>query len=1325
MKKKFTLLFVALIAVAAFAATTWKVAGDTPVAAEAALDDDGDAPVLGGDLAEIINGFIAANPDEEFYEFNLPAGASYTLSAPIVTGKSISIKGDAASPATIDASALKGDNAIIKMADVADKTVLGEIAFANLNMKIATRLFYANKQKYWVKELSIDNCVIAVDGTFKKSIIDCNGGGNVSHLLVNKSTIYANPKVGQNGGFFSSQSSQKPTEFGDNETQTFEITNSTLYNITNGNDMCTLREKDKDYMTFIFKSNIIVNCGKNKQFFKGFAGASDAKKATWEVDKNTIFWGGVDVSKDETIKGTNEEVKNCLTSDPGFADVENGDFTLDMNSDQAKYKTGDPRWILDASEYINLKLASGSDIGKELSVYNSESPKGVTLTLEKDGKYTSSLPIFISCPLTINGAEGVEIDASANEAPFINMKPLPVADLNEFGAYEISAIIIKDVKLTGVKNRLIYADTQNYLFDKIAVENSVIGIDGATPRTIFDFYCGGNFKELSILNSTLYADPSNSQRGGLLSTQSSKSIIEMGGESQKVSIKNSTLFNIAKGMTPVLLQRHSQNYLTFELLNNVIVNSGELGKFVIGLNEGVASDACTWNVKDNAFSFDGVNTCLLEEYTNIVSGQVKFADATKGDFTLSVLSNAFELKLGDPRWLIPGEGSVALTVESGQDIAAALATASEGKTPKEILINLVSGGQYTISKGIETAGDLVIKTDGQGQAVIDGSLLETPFIKLATIPAVETVSGRAANANGFEVIDQITVNNVKITGLKYQFFYANKQKYLIKSLDVYGSIIGVDGTNKKTIFDFNGGGLTEDLTISYSTLYAIPSNETNGGFYSTQSGSKLSEAGAERTEISILNSTLYNISNGKTTSTLRENSQAGQTYVVKGSIIANCGKEGQFLAGLNGGQKGKETNFNIYDNNITFGGVDVSEIEATKIAGNIGDPVVADAAFKDAENADFTLGLFSKQTNASVGDPRWIPKDIKIAPASGDISAALDEAIGNRIVRNINIELTPGAAYTISKSIEAPASIYITGSATIDASALDGPMITTPAETPAEWITADFGLWGPTVKGLKKALYASATKNYHYGAFAIWECIIEVAGDATTFDFTKGSVAETFAIVSSTFYAPTATTKSFYSSQGGQKATEFDENIKQQFFFGANTMYNLAPGKNFFSHRQSNQKWLEYVVNNNLFVNCGKSGQVIKGMNGGQGGANPRWSISENAFNFNGQDTSADETTGDSDEPVKDSVAGVMEFNDVEAPDFGGTFTLAAGAEVPEGLGHHIWEITFTEATGVKTVKTSETVDLENATIYNLNGQRVEKAQKGLYIINGKKVVIK
>jgi hypothetical protein len=44
------------------------------------------------------------------------------------------------------------------------------------------------------------------------------------------------------------------------------------------------------------------------------------------------------------------------------------------------------------------------------------------------------------------------------------------------------------------------------------------------------------------------------------------------------------------------------------------------------------------------------------------------------------------------------------------------------------------------------------------------------------------------------------------------------------------------------------------------------------------------------------------------------------------------------------------------------------------------------------------------------------------------------------------------------------------------------------------------------------------------------------------------------------------------------------------------------------------------------------------------------------------------------------------------------------------------------EVVGIAGVKSENKLD---GTIYNLNGQKVEKAQKGLYIINGKKVVVK
>ena len=674
-------------------------------------------------------------------------------------------------------------------------------------------------------------------------------------------------------------------------------------------------------------------------------------------------------------------------------------------------------------EPLEVDVADGANLNSIVDNAYAQNPYlgKVTLNLAKDGKYTVDGSLFVSRPLVINGAEGAEIDASANDAPFILMRPLPEIGLNEQGAYEISEISIKDVKITGLKNRLFYANRQNYLIGKLSVENSIIQVDGSTPRSIFDFYCGGNYEELSIVNSTLYAEPSNAMRSGLISTQASLSVIELGGESQKLSIKNSTLYNIAKGMTPVLQQRHSQYYLSFELMDNVIVNCGEKGNFVAGLNEGHKSSEVKWAVANNVFNFDGEDTGKQEAYGNAVPSAVDFADAAKGNFTLSALNAAFQRGIGDPRWLVPGEGSVLIKAKDGSDLTALLEEAAGDKIPNVVVIKLDKNATVTVSKPIVFANSLYID----------------------------------------------------------------------------------------------------------------------------------------------------------------------------------------------------------------------------------------------------------------------VPESDILSPAS----------------------------------------------ATIDASGLEGPMITTPEETPEEWVTGSLFISDVKVKGLKNALFASAAKNYFYETFAIMGCVVEQAGDATTLDFTKGSVAKDLLISLSTFYAPTATTKSFYSSQSGQKATEYNEGIQQRFAIFGSTMYNLAKDKNFFSHRQSNQKWLVYSVQSNIFVNCGKSGQVIKGINGGQQGTNPTWIVANNIFNFDGEDTSAKEETGDADEPVKGSAAGVMTFNSVETPDFGGVFTLAEGAAKPDAIGDvYHWTVTYNEiVTGIEAVKTAEGADLENAVIYNLNGQRIDKAQakSGVFIVNGKKVVIK
>ncbi len=223
----------------------------------------------------------------------------------------------------------------------------------------------------------------------------------------------------------------------------------------------------------------------------------------------------------------------------------------------------------------------------------------------------------------------------------------------------------------------------------------------------------------------------------------------------------------------------------------------------------------------------------------------------------------------------------------------------------------------------------------------------------------------------------------------------------------------------------------------------------------------------------------------------------------------------------------------------------------------------------------------------------------------------------------------------------------------IDATALKGNFVELAVmNEPEAWVENNVKFDAVNVKGLKKALFYSAGKNYLVKEFIVNNSVIEQAGDATTFDFTKGSAAEKFEISNSTIYALTTTSKSLYSSQSGQKVTDAGADLTQTFSLQNSTFYNLAKAKNFFSHRQSNQKWLIYDVKNNIFVDCGKSGQVIKGLNGGQNGKNPTWIVENNAFTFDGVSTAAEESTGDADEPVKNSIIEAVKFADVANADF-------------------------------------------------------------------------
>ena len=629
---------------------------------------------------------------------------------------------------------------------------------------------------------------------------------------------------------------------------------------------------------------------------------------------------------------------------------------------------------------------------------------------------------------------------------------------------------------------------------------------------------------------------------------------------------------------------------------------------------------------------------------------------------------------------VPEPVNLTVTMSDGGDLTAAIESTKASLAPeapiKSLTITLAEGN-YTVSAPIEASGNITINGNGatiDASGLLDGEGQPVNMIQWTNIDAA------AEWMNGSVSIDGLTVK-----GLQKALFYSNS-KYYAGEFSINNCI--VEQAGDATTIDFTKGSVAIDIDVTNSTFYAPTA--TTKSFYSSQSGQKATEYSSSAIQtFHFENNTMYNLAKGKNFFSHRQSNQTWLAYDVLGNIFVNCGKSGQVIKGMNGGQGGPNPTWNVDGNAFNFDGADTSAAETT---GDDAEPVQNSVAgvfaFTDAANGDFN-GILKGQTAEAPakypGDPRWTytyeiaPTDIVINAediTDGNITAAITaKTEGVAKVGDITINLAAGD-YTISASIVAPASFTLNGNgATIDASALDAAMITTPTGDLAEWMEGNFTVKDVTVKGMTKAFYASAGKNYLYNDFLIQNCVIELAGTAgNDFDFRKGGVAKNFTIDQSTIYAPAATTNSLYTSQSAQRGTEAPGVTTQTFSITNSTLYNIAKAKNFFTHRQANQTWLAYTIKNSVFVNVGKSGQVVKGINQGQSGANPTWDIEGNVFNFDGADTSAAESTGDEAEPVTGSIAGIVTFTDAANGDFTPTLLLAPGSmSAPESIGDPRW----------------------------------------------------
>ena len=705
----------------------------------------------------------------------------------------------------------------------------------------------------------------------------------------------------------------------------------------------------------------------------------------------------------------------------------------------------------------------------------------------------------------------------------------------------------------------------------------------------------------------------------------------------------------------------------------------------------------------------------------------------------------------------------------GSSITAAITEAAKGGIVKNLTLSL-KGGAYTVEAPIETAGNVSIS----GNGTIDASALAgDAFIVLN---GTEEFAKKADGTDSdHKLVNSVKVSGVTVTGLTTAFI-KDAQKTLLEELTVENCVIEMPAAGKNFI-DFNGKGYVGNVKVSKSTIWA---KGKNTGFFAQYGSRPKNVDGNDASllqQFDVKSSTIVNIANGKNFCDLKQNGTAQNVYYILENIFVDCGKSGQTVVGFNKGQPSATPVWDVDGNTFMFGGASTNAAEVEKAGQKDGEDIVQNCVegnpeFKDAANGDFTVGDQAPQQLTRTGDPRWlgiykpeaVTAAIELTPLDGaDLAMDLAEAYQEQGLAPayITINLLPGGHYTVSQPMEINATINIIGDeanpATIDLNDCSGAMVQYSATLlPAFTVNANDFYEEPFNVVFKNIIFARAKNSLFSGNkqkylveyFTFDNCLAEyLGGSKPVFDFTgdagNGPVVENFTINNSTIYGNSNDSQKhtgyLYSSQTGSKATKAGL-TEQKFNITNSTLYNIANGKNVMCGVHKGQTWVTFTVKNNVIFNCGKKGQFCQGLNEGQASNNPHFFVHYNSFMWYENDilTDIDDKTGNTNDVVTASWKNTYPesaVTDVFPKFFGtdeigqynnffrGNFTVADGSvQKTNSVGDPRWLKSDNEYTDIQGINAEKMME---GAWYTIQGVRVDQPTKGLYIHNGRKVVLK
>lgn len=761
----------------------------------------------------------------------------------------------------------------------------------------------------------------------------------------------------------------------------------------------------------------------NQVYIKGVVSKVDAMNAMY---KSITYW----ISADGTETGQQFEIYGGLnvngTTFESLSDIQVGNDVI-VKGNLKKF--GDDVYEMDKNNIL-VRYGSLQDIivepyeGDDISlavdaVSAGKFVKDIYVYLQPGKSYTISEPIVAPAAFVVMGAAyGTDpstidetatpavVDASALTGPMVKMSETPAVEANEKGFFPVDQVGFLNVKVTGLKQQLFYANKQKYLFNTFHVDFCNIHVDGGN-KTIIDTNGGGVIGTLDMSKNTIWAEPANS--GALYSSQSGQKATEAGLAVQTFNIERNTFYNIAYTRNTCTHRQNSQTWLTYNVKNNVFVNTGKKNQAIKGLNGGGSSDNPTWNVDGNAFNFDGADTSAAEStgddaepVQNSLAGVFAFTDAATGDFNGVFKGKAAEAPAqypGDPRWVYTYEiapTDIVINAEdiTDGDITAAITAKTEGVGKiGNITINLATG-DYTVSASIVPSASFVINGNG---ATIDASGLDDAFIRMNKQPGVDVVA-----SGQYVITTESKIDNVKITGLTKSLFKDNGTPYAFKTFTISNSVFQY-ATQGNVVLNF-AAAMAINFNITGSTFYSTTAGEAN--FIALSGKRPWQITGYEEVEgkLTVDHNTFYNVAKAKqflNTNTLR--GQNKYKYEMNSNIFVDVSNKKIYGNMTNNMNQVTTDGKNTYMWNGEF-------FAETNYNGDEG--LQTDPGFKDAENGDFTLTATSYQYLNKTGDPRWIAYTVTIAEGIVNGTVVPDKTTAAE-GDEITLTITPAEGYEL------------------------------------------------------------------------------------------------------------------------------------------------------------------------------------------------------------------------------------------------------------------------------------------------------------------------